>query len=99
MSETWVERALSKGKQLPALLILKRNKIEEVTPFHPPVNPLISQYHDIFPQELPPDLPLTQGIEHQMDLLPNAPRPNKAAYRCNPQETKECQRQVERISG
>jgi len=32
MSETRVERALSKGKQVLALLMLESNKTEEVTP-------------------------------------------------------------------
>jgi len=63
MSKTRVERALIKGKQLLALLILESNKIEEVTPLHPLVSPLISQYHDVFPQELPLGLPLIRGIE------------------------------------
>ena len=49
ISEIRVERALSKGKQVLALLILESNKIEKVTPLHPLVIPLISQYHDVFP--------------------------------------------------
>jgi len=49
MSETRVERDLSKGKQVLALLVLESNKSEEVTPLHPLVSPLISQYHDVFP--------------------------------------------------
>jgi len=31
--------------------MLSSNKSEEVTPLHPLVSPLISQYHDVFPQE------------------------------------------------
>jgi len=34
MSETQVERALSKGKKVLALLMLESNKSEEVTPLH-----------------------------------------------------------------
>ncbi|XP_074303023.1 uncharacterized protein LOC141637444 [Silene latifolia] len=54
-------------------------------------------YKDVFPEELPAGLPLIRGIEHQIDLLPRAPLPNKAAYRCNPMETKELQRQIEEV--
>jgi len=97
MSETQDERALSKGKQVLALLMLESNKSEEVTPLHPLVIPLIYQYHDVFPQERPISLPPIRGIEHQMDLLPGAPLPNKVAYRYNPQETKELQCQVEEL--
>ncbi|XP_074271567.1 uncharacterized protein LOC141595498 [Silene latifolia] len=46
---------------------------------------------DVFSEELLAGLPPIRGIEHQIDLLPRAPLPNKAAYRCNPMETKELQ--------
>ena len=42
MSETQFERALSNGKQVLALVMLKSNKIKEVTPLHPLVIPFIS---------------------------------------------------------
>ncbi|XP_048228313.1 uncharacterized protein LOC125369577 [Ricinus communis] len=37
-------------------------------------------------------LPPFRGIEHAIDLIPGAPLPNKAAYRCNPEQAKELQR-------
>lgn len=36
-----------------------------------------------------------RGIEHQIDLIPGATLPNRAAYQTNPEETKEIQRQVQ----
>jgi len=84
MSETRVERDLSKGKQVLALLMLESNKSEEVTPLYPLVSLLVSQYHDVFPQKLPIGVPPIRGIEHPIDLLPNASLPNKATYRCRP---------------
>ena len=42
-------------------------------------------------------MPPIRGIEHQIDLIPGAPLPNKAAYRCNPEETKELQRQIDEL--
>ena len=38
-----------------------------------------------------------RGIELQIDLIPGAPLPKKPAYRANPTETKELQRQVEEL--
>jgi hypothetical protein len=49
----------------------------------------------VFPTEIPPGLPPIRGIEHQIDLIPRAALPNQAAYRANPKETKEIQRQVQ----
>ncbi|KAK1664391.1 hypothetical protein QYE76_052550 [Lolium multiflorum] len=36
-----------------------------------------------------------RGIEHRIDLIPGAPLPNRAAYRTNPEDTKEIQRQIQ----
>jgi hypothetical protein len=59
------------------------------------VTNLLQQFRDVFPSELPPGLPLIRGIEHQIDLIPGASLPNRAAYRANPEETNEIQRQVQ----
>ncbi|WVZ58347.1 hypothetical protein U9M48_008626 [Paspalum notatum var. saurae] len=55
----------------------------------------VKKYVDVFPAEIPPGLPSIRGIEHQIDLIPRASLPNRAAYRTNPEETKEIQRQVQ----
>ena len=65
------------------------------TSFPPAVTDLLQEYGDIFPDEIPPGLPPLRGIEHQIDLIPGATLPNRAAYRTNPEETKEIQRQVQ----
>ena len=54
LSETRVERDLSKGKQVLALFMLESNKSKQVPPLHLMIHPLISQYQDVFPQDLPP---------------------------------------------
>ncbi|KAH9792663.1 hypothetical protein KPL71_004221 [Citrus sinensis] len=36
-----------------------------------------------------------RGIDHQIDFVPSATIPNRSAYRSNPEETKELQRQVD----
>ncbi|XP_040947332.1 uncharacterized protein, partial [Gossypium hirsutum] len=57
---------------------------------------LLQDYEDVF-SEAPKGLPPLRGIEHQIDLVPGASIPNRPAYRCNPEETKELQRQVEEL--
>jgi hypothetical protein len=56
---------------------------------------LLQEYEDVFPEEIPPGLPPKRGIEHQIDLVPGDPLPNRPPYRTNPEETKEIQRQVQ----
>ncbi|KAA0042451.1 reverse transcriptase [Cucumis melo var. makuwa] len=56
------------------------------------------EFNDMFPHEdAPTGLPPLRGIEHQIDFIPGATLPNMAAYRTNPTETKEIQRQVEEL--
>ncbi|KAA0059666.1 Transposon Ty3-I Gag-Pol polyprotein [Cucumis melo var. makuwa] len=56
------------------------------------------EFNDMFPHEdAPTGLPPLRGIEHQIDFIPSATLPNMAAYRTNPTETKEIQRQVEEL--
>ncbi|KAF7841818.1 Transposon Ty3-G Gag-Pol polyprotein [Senna tora] len=50
---------------------------------------------DVFPDEVPTGLPPLRGIEHQINFVPRASIPNRPAYRSNPEETKELQREVD----
>ena len=66
-----------------------------VSSIPPTVTNLLQEFKEVFPAELPPGLPPLRGIEHQIDLIPGAALPNRAAYQTNPAETKEIQRQVQ----
>ncbi|XP_027166435.1 uncharacterized protein LOC113766439 [Coffea eugenioides] len=57
------------------------------------------EYADIFPDDVPSGLPPLRGIEHQIDFVPGASLPNRPAYKSNPEETKELQRQVDDLLG
>jgi hypothetical protein len=56
---------------------------------------LLQEFAHVFPKEMLNELPPIRGIEHQIDFVPGAAIPNRQAYRSNPEETKELQRQVE----
>src|SRR5690606_38427796 len=58
---------------------------------------LLQEYSDVFPEEMPHGLPPIRGIEHHIDFVPGSALPNKPAYRTNPVETKELQKQVEEL--
>ncbi|KAH9724668.1 Endonuclease [Citrus sinensis] len=55
------------------------------------------EYEDVFLEETPHGLSPIRGIEHQINFLPGAAIPNRPAYRSNPEETKELQRQVKEL--
>ncbi|XP_076959895.1 uncharacterized protein LOC143636105 [Bidens hawaiensis] len=58
------------------------------------VHPLLMEFSDVFPDQILAGLPLMREIQHCIDFLPGSSIPNKAAYRMNPKEFKELQRQV-----
>ena len=58
------------------------------------VKVFLQEFKDVFPDDIPSGLPPIRGIEHQIDFVPGASIPNRPAYRSNPEETKELQRQV-----
>jgi hypothetical protein len=57
-------------------------------------NDLLQEFEDVLLEEVPHGLPPIRGIEHQIDFIPGASIPNRPAYRSNPEETKDLQRQV-----
>ncbi|XP_021759479.1 uncharacterized protein LOC110724369 [Chenopodium quinoa] len=84
-------------KEDEVFLLFSNEEHEGFVQQNPRLAALIKEYEDVFPNELPQGLPPIRGIEHQIDLIPGAPLPNKPPDRCNPMETKELQRQIEEL--
>ncbi|GKV11625.1 hypothetical protein SLEP1_g22866 [Rubroshorea leprosula] len=61
------------------------------------VKSLLQDFKDVFPDDVPNGLPPIRGIKHPIDFIPGATIPNRPAYRSNPNETKELQRQIEEL--
>ena len=55
------------------------------------------EYEDVFSNDVPSGLSPIRGIKHQIDFVLGATIPNRPAYRSNPEETKELQRQVKEL--
>jgi len=66
-------------------------------PSHPIAKTLIQNFCHLFPKEIPTGLLPKRDIQHHIDLIPGSILPNKHAYRMNPKETMEIQREVEEL--
>ncbi|GJR05853.1 reverse transcriptase domain-containing protein [Tanacetum coccineum] len=74
------------------LLMIEENPVTAAAPLS--MVPLLNEFKDVFPEEIPAGLPVIREIQHCIDFLPGASIPNKPAYRMNPKEFAELHRQV-----
>ena len=54
----------------------------------------MNAFDDVFPTDLPSDLPPMRDIQHCIDLIPRSSLPDRLAYRMTALERKELQKQV-----
>lgn len=61
----------------------------------PYVSDLMHSYEEVFPQELPIELPPMTDIQNDIDLLPSSALPNRVAYRMTTMEKEKLNREVQ----
>ena len=55
---------------------------------------LLTKYHDVFPDDLPPGLPPPRTFDHHIDLVPDTLPPSRPTYRLSFTETIELKNQL-----
>ncbi|GJX32198.1 RNA-directed DNA polymerase [Tanacetum coccineum] len=74
------------------LVVVEENEIINEAPLQ--VQPLLREFADVIPDDIPPGLPAMRDIQHSIDFIPGSVIPNKPAYRMNPKESTKLQIQV-----
>lgn len=59
--------------------------------------PLLEEFQDVIPKDIPPRLPPMCDIQYDTDFVPGSVISNKVAYRMSPEEHEELQRQVREL--
>jgi hypothetical protein len=70
--------------QIAFALLVKEVKGDRSTLIPGPVVPLLEQFQNLIPDEIPAGLPPMRSVQHCIDFVPDAVFPNKAVYRMNP---------------
>lgn len=63
----------------------------------PKVEHILVEFKEMFPKDLPDQLPPMHDIQHAIDLVPGANFPDLPRYRMNPTEHVELKRQVDEL--
>ncbi|XP_074277639.1 uncharacterized protein LOC141601271 [Silene latifolia] len=85
-------------QEQPVFILLSREIHEDVKhQLAAEIRPLLEQYQDVFPAELPSGLPPLRGIEHQIDLVPGSVLSNRPSYMCDSDATRELQKQIDKL--
>jgi hypothetical protein len=61
------------------------------------VQDILDKYRDIISNGTLATLPPQRAVSHQIDFVPGASLPNKAAYKMTPEQNKEIARQVQEL--
>nr|GEU85615.1 hypothetical protein [Tanacetum cinerariifolium] len=76
-------------------VVVEENKIISEAPLQ--VQPLLKEFVDMIPVDIPLGLPAMRDIQHCIDFIPGSTIPNRPAYQMNPSVFAELQRQVTKL--
>ena len=88
-----LKREIDRGSPV-WILVTKEAQDQPKLEYPKEILDLLEEFKDVYPEDLPDQLPPLRDIQHAIDLVPGATLPNLPHYRMNPTEHQELQRQV-----
>ncbi|GJR35555.1 putative reverse transcriptase domain-containing protein [Tanacetum coccineum] len=92
MKKNGFEGLMKTSPYVFTLVVVEENEIISEAPLQ--VQPLLREFVDVIPDDIPPRLPDMRDIQHCIDFIPGSAIPNRPAYQMNLKEFAELQRQV-----
>lgn len=80
------------------LCIVKSNSQDASPTFQvskPQVQELLSKYQDVFPDELPKELPPSRSVDHKIEIIPGSEPPSRPTYQLSLAEMDELRKQLD----
>ena len=95
LSKSELEKEIRAGSDVMALVAIEETQSEKEIPIE--VEPIMEEFVNVVPEEIPHGLPPLRDIQHQIDLVPGSVLPNKSAYRISSKEHEELTRHVDEL--
>ncbi|GJW52999.1 reverse transcriptase domain-containing protein [Tanacetum coccineum] len=89
MKKTDFEGLVKTSPYVFTLVVVEENEIINAAPLQ--VQPVLKDFADVIPDDIPPGLPALRDIQNCIDFIPGSTIPNRPAYRMNPKEFAELQ--------
>ncbi|GKE72794.1 reverse transcriptase domain-containing protein, partial [Tanacetum coccineum] len=90
MKKTDLEGLMKTSPYVFTLMVVEENEIISEAPLQ--VQPLLREFADVIPDDIPPGLPALRDIQHCIDFILGSVILNRPAYQMNPKEFAELQR-------
>ena len=97
LSKFELEKEIRAGSYVMALVVVEEAESEKEIPKE--VEPILEEFVDVVPEEIPHGFLPVRDIQHQIDLVPGSVLPNKSAYRMSAKEHEELTRKVDELQG
>jgi Reverse transcriptase (RNA-dependent DNA polymerase)/RNase H-like domain found in reverse transcriptase/Retroviral aspartyl protease len=88
------KREVAKGEQVYLVVIQVPDSGDDKASINSDASNIISEYKDVFPDELLNSLPPVRGIDHRIELEPGQTPPTKPTYRMSQPEMDELKKQL-----
>jgi len=96
ISAQQLKKEIRKGGEA-FVAVLNEGKVGLKTEIHPLVKPIVEEFKDLFPENLPRGLPPTRDVDHEIKLDPTISIPNRNPYKMSPYELKELKSQLDEL--
>ena len=95
LSKSELEKEIKIGSDVMTLVAIEETQSEKEIPIE--VEPILEEFVNIVPEEIPHGLPPLRDIQQQIELVPGSVLPNRSAYKMSPKEREELTRHVDEL--